>query len=255
MGEFKDKIAFVTGATSGIGRATAIAFAHEGAMVVGCGRHEEAGDETLDLFKQAGGNGLFVDVDVAVEAQVAGAIETIVSRYGRLDCAANCAGVDSSAALLDYTELDYQTIFDANVKGLFFCIKHEIIAMQKTGGSIVNVSSIAGQKVIMGNSLYCASKSASSMLTKCAALESGKLGIRVNEVSPGPINTPMLQSFLDHAKATGSSFTAQSLSNSLPLHHIGAPEDVAAAILFLCSGRARFTTGASLSVDGGLLFI
>lgn len=195
MNYFKGKVAFVTGATSGIGRATAIAFGKNGATVVVTGRREKEGRETLDMVRTAGGDGTFMRLDVAVESEVAGVIREIVSRHGRLDCAVNCAGYDVAHALTEFSEADYDAIFNANVKGLFFCLKHEILAMRGKGGAIVNVGSVAAQMSDLGNSLYNASKAAAHSLNRTAATEAAKNGIRVNEVAPGPTKTPMLEGF------------------------------------------------------------
>jgi NAD(P)-dependent dehydrogenase (short-subunit alcohol dehydrogenase family) len=251
MTDFSGKVVLVTGATSGMGRATALAFATSGATVIGIGRREHEGQETLDLIRAAGATATFHHVDVGIEDEVAAVVVGIVARHGGLDCAANCAGIDAIAALADYSAEDYQRIFDANVKGLFFCLKHEILAMRGRGGAIVNVGSIAGEKVIRGNGLYNASKAAANMLTRTAALEEGEHGIRINEVAPGPIETPMLHEFLAHAAAAGSTLTEADIAAAAPLKRVGTPEDIAAAILFLCSPQAAFITGASLAIDGG----
>jgi len=252
MTGFTGKTVLVTGATSGMGRATAIAFAKAGATVVGVGRRAREGQETLDLVRQAGGEAAFRTVDVSIEAEIQAVIAEILARHGRLDCAANCAGVDAIAALTDYTAADYDRVFDTNVKGLFFCLKHEILAMRDGGGgAIVNVGSVAGEKVIRGNGIYNASKSAANMLTCTAALEAAEHGIRINEVAPGPIETPMLREFIAHAQAAGSALSEANIAAAAPLKRIGTVEDVAAAILFLCSTQAAYVTGASLSIDGG----
>lgn len=253
MTRFEGKVALVTGATSGIGRATAIAFARQGATVIVTGRREKEGNETLAMLRAAGGDGAFLKLDIAVEGEVMGVIREVMSRHGRLDCAANCAGYDVARSLTEFSEADYDAIFNANVKGLFFCLKHEILAMRDTGGTIVNVGSVAAQMSDVGNSLYNASKSAANSLTRTAAAEAAKRRIRVNEIAPGPIETPMLQGFLRNAAAAGSAFTSASIAANIALGRIGDADEVANAVLFLCSDEAAFITGASLTVDGGFL--
>jgi NAD(P)-dependent dehydrogenase (short-subunit alcohol dehydrogenase family) len=247
------KVAFVTGATSGIGRATAVAFGQRGATVIVAGRRELEGQKTAALVEDAGGRGRFIRTDVSIEAEVAAAIGTAVAQYGRLDFAANCAGVDPTGPLIDLTEADYEAAFGTNVKGLFFCLKHEIRAMQASGGAIVNVGSISAEKSVAENSLYDASKGAVRRLTRTAALEAARYGIRINEVAPGAVDTPMLQGFLRKSEASGGRFTTESIAAALPIGRMGRPEDIAEVILFACSPRASFMTGAVITVDGGLL--
>lgn len=253
MTDFQGKVALVTGATSGIGRATAIAFGKRGATVVVTGRREQEGRETLDVVRAGGGDGAFIRLDISVEDEVVGVVREIMSRYGRLDCAANCAGNDIAAALTEFSEADYDAIFNPNVKGLFFCLKHEILAMRDKGGAIVNVGSVAAQMSDLGNSLYNASKSAAHSLTRTAAAEAAKYRIRVNEVAPGPTKTPMLEGFLRKAADAGSAFNSASIVANIALGRIGTAEEIANAVLFLCSDRSAYTTGASLTVDGGFL--
>jgi NAD(P)-dependent dehydrogenase (short-subunit alcohol dehydrogenase family) len=251
---YEGKIALVTGATSGIGRGVALAFAREGATVVGCGRSPAGGAETQRLVEAEGGVFLFVPVDLVNEAQIAAAVRTVLDRYERLDCAANCAGFDHNAGFLNYTAADFDEIFGTNVRGLFLCMREEVGAMRRGGGgAIVNVGSVAGQRAIAGNSLYNASKSAATMLTRTAALECAKLGVRINEVAPGPVLTPMLTGYIERTANTGAPATAESIAAAVPLGRILTPEDIAASVLFLCSPQAVNITGAVLTVDGGFV--
>ncbi|MCT0223563.1 SDR family NAD(P)-dependent oxidoreductase [Synechococcus sp. CS-1328] len=251
---FEDKIAFVTGATSGIGRGVALAFAREGATVIGCGRNITRGAETQRLVEAEGGTFLFLPMDLGDETQVTGGVRTALDRYGRLDCAANCAGVDRSAGFLDYTAADFDCIFDANVRGLFLCLHEEVLAMRSGGGgAIVNVGSVAGQRPFRGNSLYNASRSAVTMLTRSVAAECAEWGIRINEVSPGPVLTPMLTGHLESTAQTDAPMTAESLAAGLPLGGILSPQGIADSVLFLCSLQASKITGATLVADGGFV--
>ena len=180
-----------------------------------------------------------------------GVVREIMSRHGRLDCAANCAGNDRVNPLTEYPEADYDAIFNSNVKGLLFCLKHEILAMRDNGGATVNIGSIAAQLSDLGNSLYNASKSAAHSLTRTAAAEAAKYRIRVNEVAPRPTATPLLD--LRTAAAAGSPFSSASIAANIPLGRLGTADEIANAVIFLCSNDASFITGASLIVDGGFL--
>jgi len=253
MTDFKDKIAFVTGATAGIGRGIAIAFAKRGATVVVVGRNEKEGRNTLDMVHAAGSEGLFLKVDVAIESEVADAIDETVSRYGRLDCAVNNAAIDIAHPFVEFSAADYDAVFNPNVKGLLFCLKHEILAMRAKGGAIVNVTSVSAEMSDIGNALYNASKAAARSLTRTAAHEAAQYKIRVNEVAPGPTKAPMLERFLEEATAAGSPFNTESIVANIALRRLGTVEETANAILFLCSDASTFTTGALLTVDGGFL--
>lgn len=249
MGTFNNKVALVTGATSGIGRATAIAFGREGANVVVSGRRDQEGNETVALIKKAGGNATFVKTDVTREADIAALVEKTLSAYGRLDVAFNNAGVEGElGSLHEQTVENYHQIMSANVLGVFLSLKHEIAAMLKTGGgSIVNNSSVGGLIGFPGAGIYVASKHAVIGLTKTAALEYATQGIRVNAVSPGGIETPMFDRF------TGGPGTDihNKLAAAHPIGRTGRPEEIAEAVLWLCSGKASFVTGTTLAVDGG----
>jgi NAD(P)-dependent dehydrogenase (short-subunit alcohol dehydrogenase family) len=248
VAQFDDKVALVTGATAGIGRATALAFAKAGAKVVAAGRRKPEGEETVHLIQEAGGDAMFVRADVCVEAEVENLVDRAVSIYGRLDCAFNNAGTIALSVIADETETDFDSVVDTNVRGVFACLKHEIRQMSRLGGgAIVNASSLAGLKGSRDRSLYAASKHAVIGLTKSAALEVAGLGIRVNAVCPGAIEGQMDELFMSHFH-----MTKDQMKVAVPLGRVGRPEDVAAAVLFLCSNQAAFITGAVLSVDGGL---
>jgi NAD(P)-dependent dehydrogenase (short-subunit alcohol dehydrogenase family) len=251
---FEGKVAFVTGATSGIGQSVAVAFGKAGAIVFGGGRNAASGAETERLVAATGGSFQFVPMDLGDESQIIAAIRLAMDRHGRLDCAANCAGFDLNAAFLDYTAAEFDQVFSTNVRGLFLCMQHEVKAMRNTGGgTIVNIGSIAGHRPIRGNSVYNASKSAVSMLTQSAALECGEFGIRINELAPGPVMTPMLRGFLEKSQETGSPFSEESLITASPLRRIAKPEEIAESVLFLCSPQAMSITGAVLTVDNGTI--
>ncbi len=248
------RIALVSGATSGIGRAVAEAFAAEGAIVTGLGRNRTAGAEVERQITGRGGRFRFVAADVTREAEVDAAIAAIRAADGRLDIAANCAGVDHVALLSGSDTAAYDRVFDTNVRGLFFCLRAELRAMREAGGgAIVNIGSIAGHRPFRKNGLYNASKAAVAMLTRTAALECGGVGIRVNEVAPGPAATPMLEGYLAGLDAERAAALRDGLSAATPLGGISAAADIARAVVFLCSDEASRITGATLTVDGGFV--
>ena len=249
MDAFAKKVALVTGATSGIGRAAALAFAREGARVVVSGRREKEGHETAALIRQAGGESRFVRTDVTHENDVAALVHHTVSTYGQLDVAVNNAGVeDTPASIHEQTVENYHRIMSANVLGVFLALKHEIPAMLKNGGgAIVNTASVAGLIGFPGAGIYVASKHAVLGLTKSAALEYATQGIRVNAVSPGAIETPMFDRFTEGLGAEGR----RQIMVLHPMGRTGRPEEIAEAMLWLCSDQASFVTGQSLAVDGG----
>jgi NAD(P)-dependent dehydrogenase (short-subunit alcohol dehydrogenase family) len=247
--QFENKVALVTGATSGIGRATAIAFGRKGAKVVLAGRREREGLDVVALIKKAGGEAAFVRTDVASETEVAALVAESMSTYGRLDVAFNNAGVeDQPAPIHEQTVENYHRVMNANVLGVFLSLKHEIAAMLKNGGgAIVNNSSVGGLVGFPGAAIYVASKHAVIGLTKSAALEYATQGVRVNAVSPGGIETPMFDRFSGGAGAE----LHREIAAMHPIGRTGQPEEIAEAVLWLCSDKASFVTGQTLAVDGG----
>lgn len=247
---FQGRVALVTGGTTGIGRATAIAFAREGARVVVAGRRRAEGDETVRLARAvaaAGGDASFVETDVTSEASVAKLVEAVMARHGRLDAAFNNAGVEQQkiAPLVESTVEDYELVFGANVRGVFTSLKHEIRAMlEHGGGSIVNNASVAGLIGFGGNAIYSASKHAVVGLTKAAALDYAKAGVRINAVAPAAIQTPMLERFT-------KTVPREMLESLHPIGRIGTPEEIASAVLWLCAPESSFVTGQTIAVDGG----
>ncbi len=248
MKEFQGKVALVTGGTSGIGRAAAIAYAREGAKVVVAGRRAAEGEETVQLVRAQGGQALFVPTDVAQEAQVKNLIGRTLEQFGRLDFAFNNAGIDQQPMpLLEQTEETYDQVMDINVKGVWLSMRHEIPAMLKSGGgAIVNTSSALGLIAFPGVEVYVASKHAVIGLTKSAAVEFGKQGIRINAVLPAAIETDMYRRFVGEKAEAIAAMAAMH-----PIGRIGTPEEIADAVIWLSSSKSSFVIGHSLLVDGG----
>lgn len=251
MGITQDKVALVTGAASGIGRASARIFAREGAKVLVADLNVAGGEETVQLIRDAGGEAFFKSCDVTNEKQVAAMVQAAVDQYGRLDCAHNNAGVEGlHARMADQTEENFDLNYQVNQKGVWLCMKHEILQMLKQvdGGSIVNTASGAGLSGIGFMSPYSASKHGAVGLTKTAAMEYAKKKIRVNAVCPGPVETPMLlRVFAENPKLK------EAMISGPPMHRLAAPEEIGEAAVWLCSDKASFITGVPLPVDGGLL--
>jgi NAD(P)-dependent dehydrogenase (short-subunit alcohol dehydrogenase family) len=245
------KVALVTGGGSGIGRATALAFAREGAQVVVADVVVEGGEETVARIKHTGGAATFVKTDVARAAEVEALVAAAVATYGRLDCAHNNAGIEGVEAFTaDYPEEDWDRVVAINLKGVWLCMKYELPQMQRQGsGAIVNTASIAGLVGAYRMPAYVASKHGVAGLTKAAALEYAKAGIRVNAVCPGVIRTPMVERFFfsRHPRAETRLTAAE------PVGRLGTPEEVAEAVVWLCSDAASFVTGHTMTVDGGMV--
>jgi NAD(P)-dependent dehydrogenase (short-subunit alcohol dehydrogenase family) len=243
----KNQVVLITGALTGIGRATALAFAGEGAKLVVSGRHDDKGNELVAELRGLGSEAEFVRADVRNEEEVKNLVEKTVKRFGHLDIAVNNAGTEGKPGpLVEQTAESYAATFDTNVLGVLLSLKHEMRVMQtQKAGSIVNVSSTLGHRSVPGASLYAASKHAVEGLTQTAALEGASFGIRVNSVAPGPTDTGMLTRF------TGTPEKKAGLISGVPLNRMGTPEELAEAIIFIASSKAAFITGTSLLVDGG----
>ncbi len=240
-------VVLITGALTGIGRATALAFAHEGARIVVSGRRDEAGQALATELRALGAEAEYVRADVRHEDDVRSLVDRTITRFGRLDVAVNSAGSEGQPGPVTEQSADsYAATFETNVLGTVLSLKHELRVMQAQGhGSIVNLSSTMGHKGAPGASMYTASKHAVEGLTKAAALEAAPHGVRVNAVAPGPVETEMLNRF------TGSADRKARLIAGVPLKRAGKPEEIAQTIVFLASDKAPFITGHIINVDGG----
>ena len=247
-GSFTGRVAFVTGAANGIGRATALAFAREGANVVVADVSEEGNQETSHMIEELGGRALSVRCDVSRPEDVKAALDKALEAFGRLDFAFNNAGVEQkNAATAEIGEEEWGRIVDTNLRGVFLCMKYEIpLLLKQGGGAIVNTSSGAGVIGIKGGAAYAAAKHGVIGLSKSAALDYASHNIRVNAVAPGYIDTPMMDRFTGGTSEGRGKVIAEE-----PIGRMGKPEEVAAAVLWLCSDAARFVIGHTLVVDGG----
>jgi NAD(P)-dependent dehydrogenase (short-subunit alcohol dehydrogenase family) len=240
-------VVLITGALTGIGRATAVAFAKDGASVVASGRREAEGKALEAELRSLGGEAAFISADVRREDDVSSLIDQTVARFGRIDAAVNAAGTEGRPGpVTEQTAESYAATFDTNVLGTLLSMKHELRVMQPQGsGSIINISSTYGHEGGAGASVYVGSKHAVEGMTKSAALEAASSGVRINAVAPGPIETGMLNRF------TGTAERKAALLKTVPLGRVGDPADIARAAVFLASEKASFITGHILTVDGG----
>lgn len=241
------KVALVIGGSTGIGRATAVAFGQAGATVVIAGRSKERGQETEALVQQTGVEALFIETDVTSDRSVRNLIERTIEKFGRIDAAFNNAGIEGKVApIADTTEADFDSIIDTNLKGVYLGLKYQVAQMLKNGGgTIVNTASIGGVVGFPNTAIYCASKHAVIGLTKTVALELASSNIRVNAIAPGAVQTGLLN------RMSGGDESAQGVAQAIPMKRISKPEEIADAVVWLCLDEASYITGHTLVIDGG----
>lgn len=246
-GQLAGKVALVIGGSTGIGRATAIAFGKAGANVAIAGRGKERGKETEALVKQTGAESLFIETDVTSDSSVRALIDQTVEKFGRIDAAFNNAGIEGKVApIAETTEADFDSIINTNLKGVYLGLKYQVSQMLKNGGgTIVNTASIGGVVGFPNTAIYCASKHAVIGLTKTAALELAESSIRVNAIAPGAVQTGLLN------RMSGGEAAAQGVAQAIPMKRIAKPEEIADAVVWLCSSEASYLTGHTLVIDGG----
>ena len=246
--QFKGRVVLVTGAATGIGRISAVTFAREGAKVIIADVNQKGGEETLTIITKSGGEAIFIRTDVSNAADVEKLIKKIVETYGRLDCAHNNAGIEGASLLTgDYSEEEWDRVVRINLKGVWLCMRYEIPQMlQQKGGVIVNTSSAAGLKGFQYHSAYSATKHAIIGLSKTAALEYARKGIRINVVCPGFIRVGLTEQAIASNPAVEGKFKAL-----IPMGRFGEAEEVAEAVIWLCSDAASFVTGHTMLIDGG----
>lgn len=242
-----NKVALVIGGSTGIGRAAAVAFAQAGAKVVVAGRGEARGKETEAMIQQAGAEGLFIQTDVSDDRSVQSLVEQTLDKFGRLDAAFNNAGIEGKVApLAETTEEDFDNIININLKGVYLGLKYQVQHMlENGGGAIVNTASIGGVVGFPNTAIYCASKHGVIGLTKTAALELAQSNIRVNAIAPGAVQTGLLN------RMSGGEASAQAVAQAIPMGRVSTPEEIALAVVWLCSDEASYITGQTLILDGG----
>ncbi|HHF7375756.1 SDR family oxidoreductase [Legionella bozemanae] len=248
MTKFSEKVAFITGAGTGIGRAAALAFAREGAKVIATGLSDKNVQETANLVKKSGGTALPINCDVTNEEEIISALDQTIKTFGRLDFAFNNAGIEQPLKpVIDITLKEWDQLLAVNLKGVFLCMKHQIpLLLKQGGGVIVNTSSGAGVKGFRGQAAYAATKHGLIGLTKSAALDYADANIRINAVCPGIIETPMMDRFTE-----GTNEGRQRVIAQEPVGRMGKPEEIAETVIWLCSDAGAFTVGAAIVVDGG----
>ncbi len=248
MKRWKDEVAVITGASSGIGRATALAFAEAGARVAVSDVQDTAGEQIAREIRERGSEAVFIHADVSQASEASALIEKVLQRFGRLDFAFNNAGIEGEmATTVDCTEQNFDRVIAVNLKGIWLCMRSELEQMLKRGvGAIVNCSSVAGLVGFPQLPAYAASKHGVIGLTRAAALECGKSGVRINAVCPGAIRTPMLDRIMSSTADMNRQLVA-----SEPIGRLGKPEEIGKAVVWLCSDDASFVTGHALAVDGG----
>ncbi len=249
MNEFNGRVAIVTGASSGIGRTSALFYARDGAKVVVSDLNKDGGQETVQLIQAAGGDAFFVKTDVSNPSDCEELVKKTVEKYGRLDLACNNAGIGGESNLTaDYSLNGWQKVIDVNLSGVFYCMKYEIAEMLKTGGgAIVNMASILGQVGFASAPAYVAAKHGVIGLTRDAALEYAAKGIRINAIGPAFISTPLISALESNPEAYNNLVALH------PLGRLGKPEEVAELVVWLSSNRASYITGSYYPIDGGYL--
>lgn len=242
--QMNEKIVIVTGGSSGIGRATAVAFAKAGAKVVVAARRVNEGEETVKQIADGGGDAIFIQTDVTQETEVKTLVDRTLEHYGRLDCAFNNAGAGKGVRLVDLTEAEWEQEIAVNLKSVWLCLKYQIPAMLKSGkGAIVNMASQGAILGVPNYAAYGAAKGGVVALTRAAAAEYAAEGIRVNAVSPGAIETELW--------ANAPAGMMEQVAAGIPMQRVGQPQDIAAAVIWLCSDAAGFVTGQNMAIDGG----